>query len=488
VVEADRQEQTIAYEVQQNLPYDLSEVVWDVQELRNDGVELEVVVVAVRSVEAEEFCRVVSEAKVRAEALGAASLLDANSFRAACGEPTEDTLLVNVGARSSNILMIGEGGLFSRNVPLGGNAITEGLADSLGLSFLEAERLKLRVFSSSGSGPPLEEGVEASAVAVGEDFMRRLGVEISRSIANFRRLSKGGAPRRVLLAGAGSALPGFADHLQGRLRIVAEYLDPGAALGRPLPGGAGGVNPLLRDSELIGQAHAMTSPGGENVVNIDILPGALRERAAFSRRKPALLVAACTLVVAGLITLAHLRGVLTAQRAKMAGIEMASGPAQAIQREMGGLIEEMAMLRMRFGQLENVSKTKSNWLRFLSDMQDRLGAVEDVWLEEASLLPAKESSGQLPAEGMRAGEAFSGATPSSPSGTNTRLLLAGRMLDRENPLARVSPHVQRRVNQLISSFAESTFISAIEDRKFDTSENGLLHFQFTVLVDPENPL
>lgn len=62
------------------------------------------------------------------------------------------------------------------------------------------------------------------------------------------------------------------------------------------------------------------------------------------------------------------------------------------------------------------------------------------------------------------------------------------MLDRENPLAKVSENVQRRVVQLLDSFSDSTFIKSVENERFDASPHGLLKFEFSLLVNLEKPL
>ena len=488
VVEGDGQGRTIAYEVQQNLPYELSDVVWDAQELSNDGVELEVVVVAVKSEEVENFCRIAPEANLQVENVGAGSVLDLNTFRAAVGDSAGETLLLNVGARSTNISLIGGSKFFTRNVPLGGNTVTAGLANDLDVSFQEAEEFKIRAFSMDKIGPALPDRVQALAESSGHAFMRRLGVEINRTIANFRRQGKGDAPQKAFLAGGGSKMPGLSDFLNTKLKMRVEFLEPERALAPSSSVHDGGANTLLRDSELIGQAHALTASDLTGCVDIDLLPARLKEEAAFARRKPALIATGSLLAAVGLIILLHLRGVVEANRALLEEIGKELRPAQVIQSEMDVLLGQTALLRTRYDRLDAISRSKANWVRFLADMQGRLAAVEDVWLEELSLLPPNQDSEKE--AGNVSDQADDNAADSLlPSArTEIRLLLVGRMLDRENPLARVSPNVQRRVNQLISSFADSAFIASVEDRKFDTTENGLLRFQFTVLVDGKNPL
>jgi type IV pilus assembly protein PilM len=69
-----------------------------------------------------------------------------------------------------------------------------------------------------------------------------------------------------------------------------------------------------------------------------------------------------------------------------------------------------------------------------------------------------------------------------------RLLLSGRLLDKNNPISNVSSDSYERANRLLASFAESRFVTAVENERFDNSQPGILHFDFTLLISPQQPL
>jgi type IV pilus assembly protein PilM len=69
-----------------------------------------------------------------------------------------------------------------------------------------------------------------------------------------------------------------------------------------------------------------------------------------------------------------------------------------------------------------------------------------------------------------------------------RLNLAGRLLDKNNPLSKVSQESQNRVKTLLASFVESDFIVALEDEHFDNTQPGVLKFDFILVVNPAKPL
>ena len=44
------------------------------------------------------------------------------------------------------------------------------------------------------------------------------------------------------------------------------------------------------------------------------------------------------------------------------------------------------------------------------------------------------------------------------------------------------------MKQLLASFTGSKFITAVENERFDTNQNGLLRFDFTLVINPRQTL
>ena len=146
-IEEAKRAQIIAFEAQQNIPYPLHEVVWDSQVVGDDGVETEVLFIAAKSNLVNDFCGYVSAAGFMAESISAATVLDYNTLQFAYPELADDVLLINIGARSTNLLFRNPAGFFVRNIQLGGNSLTQNIADSLGKPFAQAEVVKHKFFA-----------------------------------------------------------------------------------------------------------------------------------------------------------------------------------------------------------------------------------------------------------------------------------------------------------------------------------------------------
>ena len=119
-VEESKRAQIIAFEAQQNIPYPLHEVVWDSQVVGDDGVETEVLFIACKSNTIGDFCGEVARAGFSVDTINAATVLDYNAIQYAYPTMDEDVLLINIGARSTNLLFKNPDGFFVRNIQVGG--------------------------------------------------------------------------------------------------------------------------------------------------------------------------------------------------------------------------------------------------------------------------------------------------------------------------------------------------------------------------------
>ena len=54
--------------------------------------------------------------------------------------------------------------------------------------------------------------------------------------------------------------------------------------------------------------------------------------------------------------------------------------------------------------------------------------------------------------------------------------------------SRVSAESLQRVKQLLASFAGSQFVAAVENEHFDNNQNGLLRFDFTLVLGAKRNL
>jgi type IV pilus assembly protein PilM len=129
---------------------------------------------------------------------------------------TEDDIvaLVNIGASITNINIIkGDMSVFTRNFLLGGNAITEAVQNKLGVSFEEAEEIKL----ARGDQLSQEELIE---------YTEPVFAEIERSIDYFSSTFMDPYIKKILISGGCSHLPGIMEALKTRINCEVEKFNP----------------------------------------------------------------------------------------------------------------------------------------------------------------------------------------------------------------------------------------------------------------------
>src|SRR5688572_3126895 len=143
-VDTSKVTQIIQYEAQQNVPFPLEEVVWDYQILGAAPTgELEVLLVAIKSDIVEGLSRTAEKAGMRLQLVDVSPAALCNAFRYNYGDIEGCTMLLDIGAKTSNLLFFEKGNVYSRGINIGAHSITQDFAKESKLSYDEAEKLKI---------------------------------------------------------------------------------------------------------------------------------------------------------------------------------------------------------------------------------------------------------------------------------------------------------------------------------------------------------
>src|SRR5438045_2678534 len=228
-VEEEKIGRIIAFEAQQNVPFPIDEVVWDYQ-LVGGGAEeqLQVVLVAIKADLLEGMNAAVEEAGLWPVVIGVATMGLYNAFRYNYSDVTEPALLIDIGARTTNLLFIEPGKIFSRSVPIGGSAVTAAVAKEFNEPFAAAETRKREsgFVSLGGSYADPADADIARMSKIIRSTMTRLHAEIMRSISHYRTQQQGKAPARIYLCGGSSGTPYMREFFQEKLQVPIEFFNP----------------------------------------------------------------------------------------------------------------------------------------------------------------------------------------------------------------------------------------------------------------------
>lgn len=467
-VEAEKRAQIIAFEAQQSIPYPLHEVVWDSQIVGDDGIEIEVLFIACKIDTIETFCAGVRAAGLTAESITAASILEYNLLALSDPSASSDDLVINIGARTTNLLFRNADGFFVRNLSLGGQALSQSIADSLGKTIEQAEVIKLQFYNQENE--VLEDSTGAKALTDSADaFMRRVSQEVTRSIVNYRRQKSAPAPSRILLSGRGSQVRGLAEFLHNSQKVPVEQLDPLEHV--TLEAGITEEHDSLRVllPQIIGEA---CRPLVQDGAGVNLLPEAVQAAMRFAKQKPLLIAAAVCLALAPWPAWKVYNDRISACDARIAELRSVAAPYLENKAAITDNIEKAEGVKGSIERVEGLVQSKSNWIQFFAEMQESMTRAEDVWLDDLKVI--REASEGAP---------------------SYEVALKGQMLVREtaNGSQRLDRDVlTRRIRSLISSLKTSAFIVDSKPPRIRWSmlNDGLnvLPFEIKLVVDPTKPL
>jgi type IV pilus assembly protein PilM len=141
--------ESIYWEAEQYIPYDIQDVNLDYQILdAGTGTDskgtMEVLLVAAKKEKIADYTGVISQAGRTPVVVDVDAFALQNAYELNYGlDPTAVVVLLNAGASAINInILSGEQSLFTRDISIGGNAYTEAVQKELNLSFENAEQLK----------------------------------------------------------------------------------------------------------------------------------------------------------------------------------------------------------------------------------------------------------------------------------------------------------------------------------------------------------
>jgi type IV pilus assembly protein PilM len=290
----------IKFEAQQNVPFPIDEVVWDYQimgEVREGNWD--VGIVAIKADQLGEVVDSVAKSGIRPFAIDAAPFALYNAFRFNYSDLTGCSLIVDVGARTTNLIFVEGQRLFSRTIPVGGSSISTAVAKEFHQDITLAERLKVEK-GFVGLGGAYEQPDDATVAKISKvvrNTMTRLHAEIARSISFYRQSQHGSAPVRGFLAGGSVGMPYMIEFFAEKLQIPIEHFNA-------LRNVTVGNEPLAQ--ELAGKAHALGElvggglrQVGECPVEINLRPLSLVKEQDLAKRKP-FLIGAVACVLAGL--------------------------------------------------------------------------------------------------------------------------------------------------------------------------------------------
>jgi type IV pilus assembly protein PilM len=225
VMTATELHDSIQWEAEQYIPFDIQDVNLDYQVLDpGTGPEsrgtMEVLLVAAKKEKIGDYTTVIAQAGRQAVIVDVDAFALQNAYEANYGHtPGEVTVLLNAGASAINInILQGGQSVFTRDISMGGNAYTDAVQKELDLTFESAEQLK--------RGVPVDGATFEEAQPVLRAVTENVLLEIQKTFDFFKATAASDQIDRVILSGGASRVDGFQEMLQERFNAPVESFDP----------------------------------------------------------------------------------------------------------------------------------------------------------------------------------------------------------------------------------------------------------------------
>ena len=418
-VDASKVTQIIQYEAQQNVPFPLAEVVWDYQIIGTTASgELEVLLVAIKSDIVEGLFRTATAAGLRLQICDVSPAALCNTFRYSYGELEDCTMLLDIGAKTSNLLFFEKGKVFSRSINLGANSITQDFANEAKLKFDQADKIKIdEGFVSLGGAYEEPENQHQAAISkIARQFMTRLHIQVNQTMQFYRGQQGGSAPQRLFLSGGASIMPYTAQFFAEKLNVPVEYLNPFRSVQ---------IDPGVNLEELARVAHSLGEVVGlglRNMANcpveLNLMPESTLRWQSFNQKKPYFLATLGSLVLMALAVgflFEKLAGVKKDELEKIQPlIDQLNTKANAFKKVHGEfkrtkdrLEQDSLWLEERFFWADILREMRGALIRAEDTTRKKFGHDTGVWVETMSSLspqgagsfdPNQQGGGAAPAD------------------------------------------------------------------------------------------
>ncbi len=377
---AEKFDQMIRFEIEQNIPFPIDEMICDRQVLGdNENGEKNVMIVAAKTDQVEDIAAAVRGAGFTPELVDVAPIAITNVLRYAGAAEDGCCVLLDIGSKTTSLVIADGDKLYNRSIPVAGNTITKEIASALGCTAEEAEAYKREAAYVALGGVVEDEDETRDRVSkVCRAVMTRLHAEVSRSINFYRSQQGGSVPVKLYITGGTALLPQLDRFFSESLQLEVEYVNPFAVVGT---GPKIDTEALESDGTLLPAVVGLAvHMAGLATFSINLLPPSLLKERADVARIPFVAIGAVAFIAAlALVMLAARRS------ATMAEAENSAVSAEASRlRSVESKVKDAVAVEEREAAKADVFKTllvKRN-LSVGKLMAIRTALGNEMWIEK----------------------------------------------------------------------------------------------------------
>ncbi len=377
---ADKFDQMVRFEIEQNIPFPIDEMICDRQILGdNENGEKNVMIVAAKIDQVEDIAAAVRGAGFTPELVDVAPIALTNVLRYTSATDEGCVVVLDIGAKTTSLVIADGDKLYNRSIPVAGNTITKEIATALGCTPDEAEAYKREAAYVALGGVVEDEDETRDRVSkVCRAAMTRLHAEVSRSINFYRSQQGGSVPVKLYVTGGTALLPQLDRFFAESLQLEVEYVNPFSVVG---------VGPKV-DPEAI-EADGVLLPAtvglaihmaGLATFAINLLPPSLIKERADVARIPFVAIGAVSLVAALVfVMLAARRGAAEAE-AESAAVSAEASRLRAIETKVKDAISAEEREAAKADVFKDLFNKRALSVAKIMAIRSALG--NEMWIEK----------------------------------------------------------------------------------------------------------
>lgn len=219
-------EESIQWEAEQYIPFDINDVNIDVQILNTESTQagqMDVLLVAAKKDMVNDYTEVITSAGLEPVVVDIDAFAVQNQFEINYEVPRSETVvLINIGASVTNINVLANGiSTFTRDISIGGGQFTDAVQKALNVSYDEAEALKL-----GGGGADSDAVVPQEVERVLQTESEAIANEVQRSLDFYAATSADAHLARIFLSGGSAKIPALVKTIESRTGVPVEVMNP----------------------------------------------------------------------------------------------------------------------------------------------------------------------------------------------------------------------------------------------------------------------
>jgi type IV pilus assembly protein PilM len=276
-VESKKIPDIVRFEAEQQIPFPIADVLWRWQSFQDpNGPDVEVGIFAMKRADVAEVLDHFDEVQLAVDVVQMAPLALFNfMIFDEQASPEGATLLADVGANKTELVVADGPRIWTRTIQIGGNDFTEALVKAFKLSFPKAEKLK----RSAATSKYARQIFQAMRPVFSD-----LAQEVQRSLGYYTAMRREARFKKVVGLGNGFRLPGLQKFMEQQLNVPVVRVDSYNKLT-----GSGAVNaPMLNENVLsFAVAYGLAVQGLElSAVSTNLLPDEIVRRRLWGRKRP----------------------------------------------------------------------------------------------------------------------------------------------------------------------------------------------------------